>query len=72
VAALESWRAGVAQEMGVAPYTVLGNSVLARIAERRPASRPELGGIPGVGPRTLAKFGDALLQIAGGRPRQDA
>jgi len=72
VAALESWRAGVAQEMGVAPYTVLGNSVLARIAERRPASRPELGRIPGVGPRTLAKFGDALLQIAGGRPRQNA
>jgi ATP-dependent DNA helicase RecQ len=66
VKALQQWRTGVAQEMGVPAYAVLTDAVLSTIARSRPASRPELARIPGLGPRALAKFGDALLAIAEG------
>jgi ATP-dependent DNA helicase RecQ len=61
--ALEQWRAGVAREMGVPAYAVLPDLALRAIAEDRPQTREELARIRGVGPRALAKFGDALLQI---------
>lgn len=47
--------------MGVPPYVVLPDAVLTTIVARRPASRPELARIPGLGPRALAKFGDTIL-----------
>jgi ATP-dependent DNA helicase RecQ len=59
--ALVHWRAGVAREMGVPVYMVLPDSALKAIAEEQPRSRLDLARIRGVGPRTLAKFGDALL-----------
>jgi ATP-dependent DNA helicase RecQ len=61
--ALHQWRAGVAREMGVPPYAVLTDATLRAIAEERPQSRHELARIRGVGPRTLAKFGEDLLQL---------
>jgi ATP-dependent DNA helicase RecQ len=60
---LTSWRAGVAREMAVPPYVVLPNAVLQSISETRPQNRAELARIRGVGPRTLAKFGDHLLRL---------
>jgi ATP-dependent DNA helicase RecQ len=60
---LGHWRAGIARAMGVPPYLVLTDSVLQAIAEARPRSRDELARIRGVGPRTLAKFGDELLRL---------
>ena len=60
---LQSWRAGVAHAMGVPFYVVMSNAVLQSIWETRPQSRAELARIRGVGPRTLAKFGDDLLGI---------
>jgi ATP-dependent DNA helicase RecQ len=62
--ALRRWRARVAGEMGVPPYLVLSDSTLQAIAEQRPQHRYELARIRGVGPRTLAKFGSELLQLA--------
>jgi len=50
--------------MGVPPYLVLPNSALRAVAEAQPRSRDELARIRGVGPRTLAKFGDDLLRLA--------
>ena len=61
---LVDWRAGVAKEMGVAAYVVLPDSALRHIAEFRPADRQELARVKGVGPRTLAKFGDDLLRLS--------
>jgi ATP-dependent DNA helicase RecQ len=61
---LENWRAGIARQMGVPPYVVLTNAALHSIAEIRPRNREELGRARGVGPRTLAKFGDDLLALS--------
>jgi ribonuclease D len=61
---LAKWRSGVARSMGVPAYRILGNGVLRAICKARPRSRAELARVKGVGPRVLAKFGDALLQLA--------
>ena len=63
IAALEHWRAGVAQTMAVPAYAVIPDSVLRAIALARPGTRLDLARIRGVGPRTLAKFADDLLSI---------
>ena len=63
--ALDGWRARVAHDMGVPRYVVLTDSALRAIAETRPQSRDDLARIKGVGPRTLAKFGDEVLWLAG-------
>jgi ATP-dependent DNA helicase RecQ len=60
---LQNWRARVAREMGVPAYVVLTDTVLGAIAERSPRTREALARIPGIGPRALAKFSDALLDI---------
>lgn len=59
--ALQAWRLDAAREMGVPAYVVLPDSALRAIAEEPPQSRYELARIRGVGPRTLAKFGNDLL-----------
>jgi ATP-dependent DNA helicase RecQ len=59
---LDQWRAGVARDMGVPGYAVLTDATLRAIASARPQNRGELARIVGVGPRTLAKFGDGLLR----------
>ena len=51
--------------MGVPAYTVLPDAALSSIATQRPSTRLELARVQGVGPRTLAKFGDALLDMTG-------
>ena len=63
ITSLQNWRADVARTMGVPPYLMITNAVLQAIAETRPRSRAELAGIRGVGPRTLAKFGDTVLSL---------
>jgi superfamily II DNA helicase RecQ len=60
---LEHWRAGMALTMGVPAYTIIPDGVLRSIAGAQPRSRLDLARIKGVGPRTLAKFGDDLLGI---------
>jgi superfamily II DNA helicase RecQ len=65
ISVLQQWRAGVAREMGVPAYTVLPDAALSSIATQRPCTRLELAKVQGVGPRTLAKFGDTLLEITG-------
>jgi ATP-dependent DNA helicase RecQ len=63
LASLEQWRAGVAREMGVPAYVILSDSALRAISDARPDTRSELARARGVGPRTLAKFGDDLLRL---------
>lgn len=63
VEALEGWRAGAAQDLGVPRYVVLTDAALCAIAETRPRTREDLARIRGVGPRALAKFGDQLLTL---------
>jgi len=65
LASLERWRGAIAKTMGVPDYAVIPDRVLHAIAGARPQSRLDLARIRGVGPRTLAKFGDDLLRITG-------
>ncbi|HZN96672.1 MAG TPA: ATP-dependent DNA helicase RecQ [Gemmatimonadales bacterium] len=60
---LQNWRSRVAKEMGVPAYVVVTDIVLGAIAEREPQTRDDLARVPGIGPRALAKFSDALLDI---------
>jgi ATP-dependent DNA helicase RecQ len=60
---LRNWRAEVARQMGVPAYLVLTDATLREIAERRPLTREDLSRIRGMGPRTLAKFGECLLSM---------
>jgi ATP-dependent DNA helicase RecQ len=60
---LRRWRSGVALGMGVPEYGVLPDVVLERIAEVRPRDRDALRRVEGLGPRALAKWGEALLQL---------
>jgi len=62
-ASLERWRAGVAETMGVPAYVVIPDGVLHAIAGAQPQTRLDLARIRGVGPRTLAKFGEDLLGL---------
>jgi RecQ family ATP-dependent DNA helicase len=65
---LRNWRSSRAHEMGVAPFVLLGDSALQVLARVRPGDRSALARVPGVGPRTLAKFGDELLRLIQDRP----
>jgi ATP-dependent DNA helicase RecQ len=66
--ALSAWRSSVALSMGVPAYRIATTRLLRTISLARPASPVELARVPGVGPRTLAKFGDAILdEVASAR-----
>src|SRR5690606_12858430 len=60
---LRAWRAETARERGVPPYVVFHDRTLRMIAESRPADIEALAGVPGIGDRKLAEWGDALLRI---------
>ena len=61
--ALRAERKRLASEGGVPPYVVFHDSVLRAMVEVRPASRAELGRVPGVGDAKLERYGDAFLQV---------
>ncbi|KGM15722.1 hypothetical protein N867_06095, partial [Actinotalea fermentans ATCC 43279 = JCM 9966 = DSM 3133] len=66
VQALRDWRAQVATEIDRPAYVVLGDEVLAAIAERKPRSVPELARIRGIGPAKIDRYGASLLAIVAG------
>jgi DNA helicase-2/ATP-dependent DNA helicase PcrA len=68
-AALRDWRLGAAKEQSVPAYVIFSDATLAAIARRRPASRPELAAIPGIGAVKLDRYGSAVLALCadGGR-----
>jgi DNA helicase-2/ATP-dependent DNA helicase PcrA len=64
---LKRWRLARAKEEGKPAYVVFHDSTLAQIAARRPASLAELGGVTGVGPAKLERYGaDVLAAVAAG------
>ena len=63
LARLIDWRRERARADGVPAYVVADNKTLAAIAARRPADEAQLLGVPGIGQRKIAMYGDELLQL---------
>jgi RecQ family ATP-dependent DNA helicase len=60
---LEQWRARISATMGVPSYRVLRDSTLEALASGAVQDHSSLARLPGIGPRSLAKFGDELLRL---------
>jgi ATP-dependent DNA helicase RecQ len=60
---LKEVRRGVAQRAGLPAYFVFTDSVLEAMAARRPTTPEEVLEIPGVGPKTLDKYGSPFLEV---------
>ena len=58
-------RRELAAEAQVPPYVIFHDAVLRAMASERPATRAELGTIPGVGAKKLEAWGDAFLSVIG-------
>ena len=66
--ALEAWRRRVAKVAGVPEYLVLRDAAVDALATAEVRDGAALAGIPGVGPRALAKHGEELLRLIAGHP----
>jgi DNA helicase-2/ATP-dependent DNA helicase PcrA len=60
---LKAWRRERATSDGVPAYVVFKDATLAEIAERKPATRAELGDVAGVGPTKLERYADEVLAV---------
>jgi ATP-dependent DNA helicase RecQ len=61
--ALEAWRRRTARAAGVPEYVVLRNATLEALLTADPRDGRALAAVPGLGPRALAKHGEALLAL---------
>jgi DNA helicase-2/ATP-dependent DNA helicase PcrA len=68
LAALIDWRRERARADGVPAYVVADNKTLAAIAVRRPSDAGGLLGVPGIGQRKVAAYGDEILGIVQAMP----
>ena len=69
---LRTWRLAQAQAQGVPAYCVFTDATLVAIAETRPAARPDLAGVPGVGSTKLSRYADDVLAICAGTSKANA
>ena len=63
---LRRWRRDEARRRGIAPYLVLTNGVLEKLAVMEVLGREDLRRVPGIGPRKLEAYGEAILNVLGG------
>ena len=61
--ALREWRLEESRERSVPAYVVFTDVTLMAIAEQQPTDAESLGQIPGIGPKKLDAYGDALLEL---------
>ena len=60
---LAQWRTDRAAEEGVPPYRIIHNAALLNIAEQVPADVRSLQSLPGIGAKTVARYGAELIDI---------
>lgn len=65
---LREWRVQAARQEGKKTFYVFPDSTLKHIAAARPQTMDELGAVKGVGPKKLAQYGPALLDITRQEP----
>jgi len=63
LAQLIEWRRERARADGVPAYVVADNKTLAAIAAQRPSDDAELLGVPGIGQRKVATYGEEILRL---------
>lgn len=63
---LEAWRRETAAAEGTPAYIVFSNDTLAKIAAAEPQTLGDLGGVKGVGPVKLERYGEAVLELVRG------
>ncbi|MGH3565857.1 MAG: ATP-dependent DNA helicase UvrD2 [Pseudonocardia sp.] len=60
---LKAWRSAESREQQVPAFVVFTDATLTAIAEQRPADPATLVAIPGIGPRKLDRYGQAVLAL---------
>ena len=63
LAALKTWRIGLAKSQKVPAYVIMNNKALEQVASVLPQSSSELLAVDGIGRVKLMKYGDAILEI---------
>ena len=63
--ALREWRLAQSRELAVPAYVIFTDATLIAIAEQSPADADSLLEIPGIGPKKLDTYGEALLNLVG-------
>ncbi len=63
VALLKEWRRTQAKKQGVPTFRIMSDRVLLAIAEDQPATLAELLAIPGIGLKTVEKYGAQIYKI---------
>jgi ATP-dependent DNA helicase RecQ len=66
--AQDAWRRRAAREAGVPPYVIRGDAGLTALATADPGNVRALGALAGLGPRGLAKYARALLDLIAAVP----
>nr|WP_274636787.1 DNA helicase RecQ [Microbacterium bovistercoris] len=61
--ALRAWRAEQSREQGVPAYVVFNDATLRALAEHRPTSVDQLGGITGIGAKKREAYGEAVVAV---------
>lgn len=60
---MRDWRRAEARRRGVPAYVVFTDATLTAVAEQSPSDETALGGISGLGPAKLARYGACLLAL---------
>ncbi len=68
---LREWRAAQARDEGVPPYLIFTNKQLTELVLARPESLAAIGGIDGVGPSRVEKYGKPVLALLQNRERSE-
>ncbi len=63
---LKAWRLAEARAQGVPAYVILHDRTLEEIARARPRSAEALAAVGGIGSKKLARYGQALIELASG------
>jgi DNA topoisomerase-3 len=61
--ALRGWRTAQAKKLGVPAFRIMSDKVLVAIAEDRPRNAAELVAVPGMGIKTVEKYGAQIYRI---------
>jgi DNA helicase-2/ATP-dependent DNA helicase PcrA len=63
---LREWRTLLAKQQKLPAYVIFTDATLTAVAEQTPSTEQQLAAIPGVGPRKLTLYADAILALVAG------